>query len=300
MRTRPAIAVASLLLLGLVAGRTAWQPKHSHPLGELVVAVGSDFDVEPRLSGGFRPGREPARRRGLSAGTRDLSPDVRIAIARIEKELTDHRTAQNVHYLGVARLVTGEIDKSVAALEDASREVANDPSLMSDLAAAYLVRGSTAGRREDIAKAASQAEKATLASPSFAEAFFNRGLAFEALSLQRDARDTWERYLQLDSRSAWADEARRHMRALADRPAPAWDSALTVLRDSDRCRDDAAVVAAVNASPVRARDYFEDELLPSWGDAYAVGKREDAAGRLRCARALGEAFARDGDVMALD
>ena len=300
MRTRPAIAVASLLLSGLVAGRALWQAQHPHLLNELVAAVGSDLDLEPRLSGGFRPGREPAQRRGLSAGTRDLSPDVRIALARIEKEFTDHRTARNLHHLGVARLVAGEIDKSVAALEDASRGVATDPSLMSDLAAAYLVRGSTAGRREDIAKAASQAEKATLANPSFAEAFFNRGLAFEALSLQHDARATWERYLQLDSRSAWADEARRHLRALSDRPAPPWDSALAALRDSNRCREDAVVVGALNASPVRARDYFEDELLPSWGDAYLAGKREEATSRLRCARALGEGFAGAGDLMARD
>jgi CHAT domain-containing protein len=302
--TRPAVLILAIVVIGsamLVGVHRMWPPSPpSEPaaLKALVKAVGVDRRIEPRLAGGFAYGHlRHSARRGEDSSTASI--DLRLAAAHIEKEFTVHRTTQNLHYLGIAHLVTGDIDKSVAALEDASREVANDPSLMSDLAAAYLVRGSTAGRREDLAKAASQAEKATLASPSLAEAFFNRGLAFEALSLERAARETWERYLQLDGGSAWADEARRRLRALSDRPAAPWESAVAALRNSDRCRDD-AVVAALNASPVRARDYFEDELLPSWGDAYASGKREEATSRLRCARALAEALARDGDLMALD
>ncbi len=256
--------------------------------------------IEPRIAGGFAYG--PLQSASRSAETTRLettSVDLRLATAQIEKALADRRTAQNLHQLGVAYLLTGAIDRSISALEDAARETPDESSVASDLAGAYLVRG-TSGRPEDIAKAASRAKKATILNPSFAEAFFNRALAFEALSLDRDARETWERYLQLDAHTPWADEARRHLRALTDPPEASWESASAALRDPSSCRDDAVVAAAIDASPVRTRDYFEDELLPSWGDAYIAGQREEAAGRIGCARALAVALARDGDRMALD
>ena len=286
---------------GMLACHASTGSPQSPELQALVKAIGSERRIEPRIAGGFGYGPLQSASRSADASRLETtSVDLRLATAQIEKALDGRRTAQNLHQLGVAYLLTGAIDRSIGALEDAAREAPDESSVASDLAGAYLVRGTSAGRPEDIAKAASRAKKATILNPSFAEAFFNRALAFEALSLHRDARETWERYLQLDAQTPWADEARRHLRALTDPPEPSWDSIAAALRDPSSCRDDAVIAAAIDASSVRTRDYFEDELLPSWGDAQIAGQREEAAGRIGCARALAVALARDGDRMALD
>jgi CHAT domain-containing protein len=288
------VAVASSLAWNL-----AMRSSHSSELQALVEAIGTDRRIEPRLAGGFAYGPLHTQARSPNTPTAP-SVDLTLAAAQIEKASAARRSAHNLHNLGVAYLVTGAVDRSITTLEDASRETGSDGSVLSDLAAAYLVRGLNLGRREDIAKAASRAEKATVSNPSFAEALFNRGLAFEALALRRDARDTWERYLQLDSRSSWATEAHQHLRALADAPESLRESSLSTLRDPTRCRDEAVIEAALERSGVRTHDYFEDELLPSWADAYVAGQSNDATHLLECARALATVLARDADAMELD
>src|SRR5438034_264436 len=106
-------------------------------------------------------------------------------------------------------------------------------------------------------------------------AYFNRALALERLHLVDAARKAWGDYLQRDSSSGWADEARQHLEAL---PKARQSSA-----EEDKARARAAVEGGQQAidrladeSPSLLRDYFEDELLLAWADAYLVG-RPDAS-----------------------
>jgi CHAT domain-containing protein len=119
------------------------------------------------------------------------------------------------------------------------------------------------------------------------------------LHLVDAARKAWEDYLQRDSSSGWAEEARQHLEALPKaRPSSV---------EEDKARARAAVESGQQAidrladeSPSLLRDYFEDELLPAWADAYLVG-RPDASLHRERARLGGDALLRStSDAMPRD
>lgn len=208
-----ALATAACVWLLVGSGRVMWSQRPGRELQALVAAVGTGRTIEPRLVGGFAHGPLLEAVRGRA--TADVvSPDVRIAAATLEKAVNERPTAQNLRALGAAHLIMGQFDTAIDALQSAVRQAPTDATVLSDLSAAYLVRGKNEGAPEDYARAASQADKATKANAVLPEALFNRALAFEALSLAREARESWEQYLRLDGRSAWADEARRHLQKL--------------------------------------------------------------------------------------
>jgi tetratricopeptide (TPR) repeat protein len=199
-----------------VPGR--WQSSQPSELQALVAAVGSERMIEPRLTGGFAfgPLRGPVR-----AGTplvETVSPDVRIAAARIEKEALAHRTPRTLKTLGIAYLVMGDIDRAMPVLEDAADQAGPDAQILSDLSAAYLARAARGNQPQDLAEALAAADRAVNADATLAEASFNRALALERLSHRDRARQAWLDYLKLDDRSQWAGEARVHLRALGDTP----------------------------------------------------------------------------------
>ena len=121
-----------------------------------------------------------------------MSPDVRIAAARIEKEASAHRTPQALKSLGIVYLVMGDINRAVPVLEEAADQPSSDPRILSDLSAAYLVRAAHNNQPQDYAKALAATERAAKTDPRVAEALFNRALALEALSLREQAREAWQ------------------------------------------------------------------------------------------------------------
>jgi hypothetical protein len=90
--------------------------------------------------------------------------------------------------------------------------------VLSDLAAAYLVRARDKSQSEDLSKALAAANRALTADRSLREIWFNRAKALEWLSMPREAREAWQSYLTIDDRSGWADEARAHLRSLENQP----------------------------------------------------------------------------------
>lgn len=208
------LMTAASLLLGVGAGIIPLA-SDSSDLRALVAAVGTDRSFEPRLSGGFvyGPVRGPVR------GVEDApaSPDVRIAVASIEKEATRRETPQHLHELGIAYLVTGDMPRAIVTLEDAANRT-NSARGASDLAAAYLVRGVRENRPEDVSRALALATLAVRRDASLREARFNRAFALDRLSMFDDARQAWQEYLKLDDESGWAAEARIHLQRLGDGP----------------------------------------------------------------------------------
>ena len=272
-----AAALTTAACIWLIVGGT-WRPRttESPELRSLIAAVGSDRTIEARLSGGFSYG--PLRgvvRAGESVAT--MSPDVRIAAARIEKEAIAHRTPQTLKSLGIAYLVMGDINRAVPALEEAADQPSADPRTLSDLSAAYLVRAARANQPQDFARALAAAQRAVTTDPEVAEAWFNRALALEALSLREQARDAWQEYLKVDSKSGWAEEARTHLKALTD------SSSSRVIDDERRevalaasGQAAAAIFDVARKSPQAVRELIEDELLAAWPRLILAGRREEA------------------------
>ena len=208
------LAAAATLVLA-VSGVLPLGRSSAPELTTLVAAVGTDRTIEPRLTGGFAHGPvRGALRSGESAGM-NLSPDVRIAAAEIEKVTTGQQSAGAQQARGIAALIVGDIDRAVKVLEDAAAQSPSNASILNDLAVAYLVRGQRTNQSEDPSKALATVNRALSADRSLQEAWFNRAYALERLSMTNEARDAWQAYLTIDDRSGWADEARVHLRARA-------------------------------------------------------------------------------------
>jgi CHAT domain-containing protein/tetratricopeptide (TPR) repeat protein len=296
------LATAALLLiaLGLWLSRT-WFDRAPGPLvAGLAEAMGTRRFVEPRLTGGFQHGRLTVLRSGdTPQGLDAQSPAVLAAVARIREQAEGDTSPEALGALGVTYLVSGDPGAAVKALESASAQKPDDPRLLSDLAAAYLVRAAQADEPADIPKALEMAERAIALKDAPPEAWFNRALALERLHLVDAARKAWGVYLERDSTSGWADEARQHLEAL---PKAQQSS---VEEDKARVRaaleqGAAAIDRLADESPSLLRGYFEDELLPAWADAHLVG-HPDAKLRREHARLVGDAlFRTTGDAMPRD
>lgn len=208
------LAAAATLVLA-VSGVLPLGRSSAPEVSALVAAVGTDRTIEPRLTGGFAHGPvRGALRSGDSAGM-NLSPDVRIAAAEIEKVTTRQQSAEAQQARGIAALIVGDIDRAVKVLEDAAAQSPSNARILNDLAVAYLVRGQRTNQAEDPSKALATVNRALSADRSLQEAWFNRAYALERLSMTNEARDAWQAYLTIDDRSGWADEARVHVRALS-------------------------------------------------------------------------------------
>jgi tetratricopeptide (TPR) repeat protein len=180
-------------------------------LRELVAAVGVNRATEPRLSGGFAWGPPPSVMRSGNAG-RSLPPDVRIAIARIEKAAAEDPAPANLHALGAAYLVAGDLDAAVDTLRKAADVRPGEARIFSDLAAAYLTRASRRPADGDVASAIAAAERAVTLDAALPEAWFNLALARANAGENARAQEAWNRAAALEPPSSgWHDEAVRRV-----------------------------------------------------------------------------------------
>lgn len=207
--TAATIAAAAVLVLAVwTVGRNFRGDRPE--LRELVAAAAKDArrPVEGRLTGGFHYAPPPEVTRG--ANDREVALDVRIAAANIEKQAQDNAedAPASQAAIGVARLMTGDVDGAIAALERAAGGETGTAAYQSDLAASYLARARRSGSQADFELALKAADRALGAHPQLLEARFNRALALDGLRRADEAAAAWQEYLKLDAGSGWAEEAR--------------------------------------------------------------------------------------------
>jgi len=177
---------------------------------ELIAAAAEHRTFEPRLAGGFPHAPVQGVMRSGSPAI-STTPDITIATARIAQLAARDHSVEAQTLLGASRLIGGEIDGAIDALEAASRVEPPRASVMSDLAAAYYVRAERTGRIDDYTRAFDAAKGAVALNPNLPEARFNLALATERTQTPADARLAWEAYLQQDPSSPWSEEARKHL-----------------------------------------------------------------------------------------
>lgn len=217
-----ALATAALLAVAVLVVRTGFLTggaKQPIELQELLAALANEPTraVDGRLAGDFKYAPPPSALRGAQA--REVSPDVRIAAAKIEKAAGRNESAALQTALGVAYLAIGDLDKAIDVLEETSSRRSDDAGVQNDLSAAYFARGRAHNRPEDFPKALAAAERAIRSNPNLLEALFNRALALEALHLNDQARAAWQDYVDRDGDSQWGAEARLAQANLSSRPS---------------------------------------------------------------------------------
>lgn len=274
-------------------GRAGWAGDRSGTR-ELAraVALGGTRPSEARLTG-FSYAPAPSQTRRL--GEPDRSPDVLIAAAKLEKAALEQPAAASLAAVGAAYLVLGEMDKAVAALEDAVSRDGAQPGFQNDLSAAYLTRAARLNRADDYARALAAAERSIKAGPRAVEPWFNRALALGGLHLGSAQAAAWAEYVTHSGSDGWADEARRRAAAVDQRPVSSPPSFASV--------DGASAAAFVLPGEWReaARDWLENTALPAWGAEY-LRRDADSAGRTlqRAAEVASALASARGDMMPLD
>lgn len=280
---------AAAAVIAVVAAPSVMRPwlERDSGLVSLADSVGEQRSVLGRLTGGF----PHAPLDGPSAGGQDGRPAgtdrVQFVAGKIRESFGERITPSQLHALGVAQLLAGDLDEAAQSLLAASREQPNNARYLSDVAAVQLERARLQLKADDLPRALAAAERATRLDPSLREAWFNRALAASALSLREHARSSWTEYLARDGGSAWSAEARSRLAELTKpTAADAWSTAAAGL---DQSIDPGAAEAAVRTHVSESRGYLE-HLLGQWA-ANAVSGR-DASSALERVRVMADAFAR--------
>ena len=290
-------AVAAAVLVALVsipAFRNFRGPSRAPSVDRLVeLAPRSVRVLEPRLSGGFAwaPYRGPVRSSQPNVDSK------RLQLTGVAGDLVERAdrepSAGTQRDAGVALVLIDEPQQAVDRLRDATARAPNDAKAWSDLAAAQYAMAVQLGRPSVYPEALSAADRALRINGNLAEALFNRALILERLGLTRDARAGWQRYLEVDAASRWAEEARTRLSQLPESTGESqFKRQLPLLEQAAVNGDSARVEELVTAYRQQARTYAEAEHLGVWGES-------GDARSLTVARAIGGVLARTSNEQLL-
>ncbi|HXH93305.1 MAG TPA: CHAT domain-containing protein [Thermoanaerobaculia bacterium] len=295
-----AIAAVVVLAIALAALRQAIHP--SSPTDTLVaLAPRSARLVEPRLTGGFPWAgyHGPMRATGTTPDAQQLK--LGGAAGDLIERAEHDQSAEAQHAAGVAMVLVEKPDEAIAKLETAAR-ASHDAKSWSDLAAARYATASKLGRASLYPEALAAADAALRIDANLPEALFNRALILERLGLTDEAKHAWQRYLETDSSSDWATEARSRIAQLpASTQASQFEHDRPLLERAAERGDTAAVRRYVDAHRERARAYAEGIYLDNWAEALQRNDSSETARWLTIARGVGDAlFAISGEALLRD
>jgi tetratricopeptide (TPR) repeat protein len=154
---------------------------------------------DSRISG--EPHRPIVRTRGAD--------DPEVSYNLLAGEMT--RLSASSHEMGRFYLLQKDFGRAIPYLENAEREVGASLAVHNDLGVAYLESGNTLQTE----KAGAEFLHALKQDPSFATAAWNLALFYERTNASAQAEAQWKRYLELDSNSDWAMEARGRLQGLS-------------------------------------------------------------------------------------
>lgn len=288
-----AAAIMIVSLLALVVLRNVTRDPLS-PVVETANALPYRL-TEGRLSGDFayRP-LQPVTR-----GTGAQDPK-RLRLQGAAGEVLDAET--DAKSQAVAQLLIGNARGAVELLERRLPQTPNDPALQNDLSVAYLALAAETNDRSSALKALTASDKALKLDPGSVTARFNRAVALEDLGLHPEAAKAWSQYLEVDSTSEWATEARSRLQRLQVRSErEAWKEAEATLATFLGHGNRDAIAAIVTRYPSHARRWGEGVYLPAWADLFSSGRSDEASRQLSLAREIGAALVRSsGEALLRD
>ncbi|HSD47173.1 MAG TPA: CHAT domain-containing protein [Pyrinomonadaceae bacterium] len=267
-----AIAASFLAIIGI--GFFAWRASRTNnDLQEGLVALQQAFreerPIEGRLSD-FNYVPLPNQRGGgekVDYMKRDT------AAALLLKALRDNPTASSHHAAAKYYLMLRQFEEANKEFTTALTLEPQNAKIHSDFGAALLEEGWAQTSKSDnsrqlelYGRSLEQIQKALQLDPSLLEALFNRALVYQFMSPSDQAKEAWNAYLQKDSSSRWADEARRNLKLIDQEQKKTLSGQndhdqqfLTALRNSD----DERAWKIVSANYTSAGNEITNRLLDS-------------------------------------
>ena len=237
--------------------------------------------VEPHLT--TTQSWSPCTRR-LSPG--DVVADAQCQEAPIVKRRCDDPIDSREEALRILISSPPCTDAAIAALGSFSRV---DAAALSDLAGAYYVRAQRKDDPADLLHAFDAARKAVAMKPQPGGAEFNYALILEALALNAEAIEAWQRAAAAES-GEWAKEAQAHraalIRATSRDAAQQWADVRAAI---DRALDGGSgnLRDLIARFPASSEKHFEEVVLLQWANAPSP---QSAARVTKFAAALSQFF----------
>ena len=130
------------------------------------------------------------------------------AVERFKAALKiDDSFADAYYNTGVSLQMMKSFDKATSNFKKAIKQEPGNPEYEFALGNCYF-------HQESYGAAATAFEKTIGLDDAHLKAHYSLAVCYEKLSRPEDARRTWQRYLELDSKSVWASEARKHLEKL--------------------------------------------------------------------------------------
>jgi tetratricopeptide (TPR) repeat protein len=194
-------AIAAAILIAIAVGRffqeSTIEPTSADEVVRLLLTQSRPF--ESRLAG--QPHQSIRTTRGPA------SPEASYSLLANQMA----RLSANSHEMGRFYLLQKDFGRAIPYLKIAEQEVGARAPVHNDLGVAYL----ESGDMSQIEKAKEEFLHALQAQPRFADAAFNLALFYERTNGNKQAQAQWMQYLELDSKSQWAEEARERLQGLS-------------------------------------------------------------------------------------
>jgi CHAT domain-containing protein len=191
------------------------------------------------------------------------------------------------------------ISTAISRLEAASRASTPTAPVLSDLAAAHLLRAQQHGTIYDLVAAIDASARALDLEPEYRPALFNLALGIHWFGLEREASTAWARFLSADSTSDWAEEARKYVDQLSTLHAP-YIPDRPDLWNPQIVESNSKLVTFAAAAPAEAQNHGMS-LLGSWGMSLLHGDLLRAVAFLEQATLIAQVLEqRSGDTMLAD
>jgi len=219
----PYLAIAAVLIVTLGIGSILYRALWSRSdLDQGLVALNEAYQERPiqaRLSD-LKYAPLPNQRGG--APRRDYVK-AELAGSHLRMAATENPSAASLRALGQWYLTERKFDEAIDQFNKALALDSNDAKSHINLGAALLEKAKqNTGKREgggsvgNFSRSLEHLNKGLQLDSSLLEGYFNRALVYQYMMLPRDAEAAWREYLQKDSESQWATEAKENLKSLED------------------------------------------------------------------------------------
>lgn len=220
----PLPAALAALVIVVISGLIIWNFVYtSSPDSRALASLNKAYEKERPLEARIL-GLNYAPTNNLRGSEKNKVDTTELDLARslaLKGAKDNPKAAESLHSLGQVYLTEKNFDKAIEQLEKARNLAPQNAEILSDLGAGYFEKGKFLSDGKDSkfefsAKALETMESALQLKPNLPEARFNKALILQELNATAEARKAWREYLELDSTSKWADEARQNLEALGN------------------------------------------------------------------------------------
>lgn len=281
-----AFAVGIILIIAAVV---FWRKPASNELADLRAMYKNERPTQARISEfDYAP---LVTRRG-TAEEREAARLRRIELALLERNEKDP-TSGSYHELGRFYLTQHRFPDAISALDRAISLDAKNVGALNDLGSTYFERAKAedaAARFKTLTTALDKFAAAIEIAPRDTASLFNLAQTQQVLGLNNEAQASWQRYLEHDSSSGWADEAKKALEKLKQAgigrsKEQAVEDTLAAVADGD-----AETIWSIQS---QTRDMVNDlwvprQLIRRFVDAKARGDGSEAARSIGALKYIGE------------